>query len=55
MNQIQFDWTIVNKQMDMLFVGGLIGVSSGADKALQPVFGYSIMDNKIVEGEWREV
>ena len=43
MNQVPFKWIYYGNTMDMLFVGGLIGVSSGADKALQPVFGYSIM------------
>ena len=48
MNQVPFVWNYHDTEIEMLFVGGLVGVVSDKDKCLQPVFGYSIMEDKAV-------
>jgi hypothetical protein len=49
MNQIPFKWNYTGTEIKMLFVGGLVGVLSEKDKSLLPIFGYSVMENKIIE------
>ena len=49
MNQIPFVWNYLETEIKMLFVGGLVGVLSEKDKALLPIFGYSVMENKKIE------
>jgi len=49
MNQIPFVWNYLGTEIKMLFVGGLVGVLSEKDKALLPIFGYSVMENKKIE------
>jgi hypothetical protein len=49
MNQIPFVWNYLGTEIKMLFVGGLVGVLSEKDKALLPIFGYSVMEDKKIE------
>ena len=43
LNQVKFKWNYLNKEHDMLFVGGMFGVSySDLDKSIKPIFGYGI-------------
>ncbi|CAF0814897.1 unnamed protein product [Brachionus calyciflorus] len=42
MNQVPFKWNYLGQEIDMLFIGGLIGVVVQKDQALKPVFGYSV-------------
>jgi hypothetical protein len=54
MNQIPFLWNYSKDveteiRIKMLFVGGLVGVLSEKNKALLPIFGYSVMENKKIE------
>ena len=47
MNQVPFTLNYYEREIDMLFIGGLIGVVLHKDQALQPVFGYAVTENKI--------
>lgn len=47
MNQVPFKWQYFNQDIDMLFVGGLIGVSLQKDNSLKPVFGYAVTEAKV--------
>jgi hypothetical protein len=44
LNQVPFKWNLLNKEYDMLFVGGLFGIRyNETDKSLRPIFGYSVV------------
>jgi hypothetical protein len=48
MNQVPFVWKIYNTDVDMLFVGGMVGVAYDEnDKSVAPVFGYGVAEAKI--------
>ena len=52
MNQVPFVWDYFGTEIKMLFVGGFAGVSAASsDKALEPVFGYAITENKIINDQ----
>lgn len=51
MSQVPFTWNYHGTDIKMLFVGGLIGVMKGDDNELRPTFGYSIVEDKIENGE----
>ena len=54
MNQVPFVWEYLGTEIKMLFVGGFVGVSAASnDKALEPVFGYAIAENKIKNDQER--
>ena len=46
MNQVPFRWLYHESKVDMLFVGGLIGVLAQKDNSLLPLFAYSIIEDK---------
>jgi hypothetical protein len=47
MNQVPFKWKYHTEEIDMLFVGGLIGVLGQKDNSLVPLFAYSITESKV--------
>ena len=52
MNQVPFTWEYLGQQIEMLFIGGMVGISaSKGDNALEPVFGYAVTENKINKNE----
>jgi hypothetical protein len=46
MNKVPFTWNYHDNVVDMLFVGGLIGVLAQKDNSLLPLFAYSIIEDK---------
>ncbi len=46
LNQVPFNWSYHGKNIEMLFIGGLVGVAVESDSALKPVFGYAIAEDK---------
>ena len=54
MNQIPFKWNYHGTEIKMLFAGGLIGVVHEKDESLLPIFGYSIIDNKLEDEDKNE-
>ncbi|RNA01564.1 hypothetical protein BpHYR1_052755 [Brachionus plicatilis] len=51
MNQVPFVWNYLNSEIEMLFIGGLIGVVHHKDQALQASFGYAVTEDKIKAGK----
>jgi hypothetical protein len=51
LNQVPFKWNYYNNFVDMLFVGGLIGVCVNKDISLQPIFGYAVVEDKVDRGK----
>jgi len=51
MNQVPFIWNYSGAEIEMLFVGGLIGILSEKDNALLPIFGYSVIEDKVERGK----
>ena len=48
MNQVPFIWNCYGNEVEMLFIGGLVGVKvDKSDFALTPVFGYAVTENKL--------
>ena len=43
MNKVPFIWDYFGIEIDMAFIGGLIGVAYKDDNSLQPVFGYGVV------------
>ena len=46
MNKVPFKWNYHDNVVNMLFVGGLIGVLAQKDNSLLPLFAYSIIEDK---------
>ena len=46
MNKVPFKWNYHDNVVNMLFVGGLIGVLAQKDNSLIPLFAYSITEDK---------
>lgn len=42
LNQVPFVWEYKDYEINMLFVGGLVGVKKSKDQTLTPVFGYGV-------------
>ncbi len=48
LNEVPFTFIFgdTDDKIDMLFIGGLVGVSVDEDYALTPKFGYGVVENK---------